>query len=244
MFLKKHMVNGNYYYSLVESYRHEGRVIQKTVESLGRKEIAKLKLMNRVEYSHFLDKINGDSKKYKTIYADPPWLERGGGKVKRGANRHYNLMKTVEIASLDFSNIVDENAHLYLWVTNNFLKDAFSVIESWGFRYVTKITWVKARKVENNQFKLNNPGLGRYFRGLDEICLFCVKGSLPPRKPFRSVLIAPRRKHSQKPHKMYDIIEQVSYPPYLELFARNKRRNWGIWGNELENDVNICSGKI
>ena len=26
---------------------------------------------------------------YKTIYIDPPWEENGGGKIKRGADRHY-----------------------------------------------------------------------------------------------------------------------------------------------------------
>ena len=40
------------------------------------------------------------NKKYKTIYADPPWNEQGGGKIKRGADKHYNLMKTKEIIDL------------------------------------------------------------------------------------------------------------------------------------------------
>ena len=26
---------------------------------------------------------------YKTIYADPAWGEKGGGKIKRGADNHY-----------------------------------------------------------------------------------------------------------------------------------------------------------
>lgn len=36
---------------------------------------------------------------YKTICADPPWMERGGGKIHRGADRHYPLMKTQDIAA-------------------------------------------------------------------------------------------------------------------------------------------------
>lgn len=28
---------------------------------------------------------------YDIIYADPPWMERGGGKIKRGADRHYRI---------------------------------------------------------------------------------------------------------------------------------------------------------
>lgn len=36
--------------------------------------------------------------KYHTIYADPPWIEHGGG--GRGANVHYPLMKTKEIITM------------------------------------------------------------------------------------------------------------------------------------------------
>ena len=35
--------------------------------------------------------------KYRTLYVDPPWSEVGGGKIKRGADRHYSVMKTKDI---------------------------------------------------------------------------------------------------------------------------------------------------
>ena len=79
-------------------------------------------------------------KKYKTIYADPPWYEQGGGKIKRGADKHYALMKTEEIKKFPVAELADENCHLYLWATNNHLPDAFAVMETWGFRY---ITWLR-----------------------------------------------------------------------------------------------------
>lgn len=113
--------------------------------------------------------------KYHTLYADPPWHESGGGKIKRGADRHYGLMKTKDIMTyLDDNGIaplISPDAHLYLWTTNNFLKDALSVMEAWGFRYVTIITWNKE----------GNIGLGQYFRGTTEHCLFGVRGRLPYR---------------------------------------------------------------
>ncbi len=108
------------------------------------------------------------NKKYKTIYADPPWQESGGGKIKRGADRHYPLMTTKEICELPVQQIADENCHLYLWTTNNFLQDAFKVMEAWGFEYITCITWMKDRQ-----------GLGQYYRGLTEHCLFGRKGMVP-----------------------------------------------------------------
>ena len=42
-----------------------------------------------------------DAGVYRTILADPPWNERGAGKVKRGADRHYDVMKTEEIIEAD-----------------------------------------------------------------------------------------------------------------------------------------------
>lgn len=174
-------------------------------------------------------------KKYKTIYADPPWMEVGGGKIKRGADSHYALMKTKDIMDLPVSNFAEGNCHLYLWTTNNFLPDALKVIDAWGFRYITCITWVKDRM-----------GLGQYFRGMTEHCLFAVKGRLPykldvngKRMQGRTVISAPKSQHSVKPVEMREMIEKVSYGPYLELFAREHYPGWDAWGNEIESDISM-----
>lgn len=163
--------------------------------------------------------------KYKTIYADPPWSESGGGRIKRGADRHYNLMKTKEIIALKrmVLDLSADNSHLYLWVTNNFLKDGLHVMEEWGFRYITNICWAKP-----------SFGLGQYFRGQHELCLFGVRGRLLSQakpKNVPSLIFAEKGIHSQKPPKMYEYIERTSPPPRIELFARNKRKDWDTWGN-------------
>ena len=149
------------------------------------------------------------NKKYKTIYADPPWNEQGSGKIKRGADKHY-------------SNIADKNCWLFLWVTNNFLKDGLEVMEAWGFRYVTNFVWCKERF-----------GLGYYFRGQHELCLFGVKGTLKPiKRNVRSVLWAEKGKHSKKPVEARHLIEKMTYEPRIELFAREQIKGWDVWGNE------------
>ena len=171
---------------------------------------------------------------YKTLYADPPWWEQGGGKIKRGADRHYELMKTNDIKKYlyenDIASRLGANAHLYLWTTNNFLADALDVMEYWRFRYVTTITW----------FKQGNVGLGQYFRDVTEHCLFGVRGTLPykispdgKRQQGMTGFIAPRDIHSAKPEQMRQMIETVSYPPYLELFARQRYDGWDSIGKEL-----------
>jgi N6-adenosine-specific RNA methylase IME4 len=167
-------------------------------------------------------------RKYQTIYADPPWNESGGGKIKRGADRHYSLMKTKDIIALPVSKIADDNCHLYLWVTNNFLKDGLAVMDEWGFRYITTITWMKDRI-----------GLGQYYRGITEHCLFGVKGKLPykvindKRQQGKTGFYATKTIHSEKPIEMRQMIEKVSYEPRIELFAREETDGWDCWGNEV-----------
>lgn len=168
---------------------------------------------------------------YKTIYADPPWMERGGGKIKRGADRHYPLMSTAQLMDLPVQDLVSpDGCHLYLWTTNNFLPDAMKVVAAWGFEYVTMITWLKDRQ-----------GLGQYYRGLTEHCIFATtKQRLPykvlggKRQQGVTGFYAPKGRHSQKPEAMRDMIEKVSYPPYIELFARKPHEGWDVWGNEVK----------
>ena len=169
---------------------------------------------------------------FQTVLIDPPWNERGGGHIKRGADRHYPLMKTPDIIKTiyrcEYWDKIEDNAHMYMWVTNNFLQDGLFVMKALGFRYVTNFVWVK-----------DKIGLGQYFRGQHEICLFGTRGTKPtaPRPESRSVpsiLKAPKTKHSSKPETSYDLIEQRSKGNYLEIFARNERGDqWVCWGNEV-----------
>lgn len=173
-------------------------------------------------------------KKFKTILLDPPWNERGGGKIKRGADKHYPVMKTPEIICTILQsthwNEIDENAHMYLWVTNNFLEDGLFVMKSLGFRYVTNIVWIKDRI-----------GLGQYARGKHEILLFGTRGEKhtlvkKDNNSLTSVIEAKRNKHSKKPDESFEWIESRSYGPYLELFSRSKREGWVVWGNEINEE--------
>jgi len=162
---------------------------------------------------------------FGAILMDPPWLECGGGKIKRGADRHYPIMSTPEILST-----VKEcplwapaaNAHLWLWVTNNKLIDGLWLMEALGFRYVTNLIWVKDRF-----------GLGYYLRGQHELCLLGVRGRTGrASRTFSTVIHAKRREHSRKPDEIYGIIEGVSPGPYAEIFSRTSRAGWTAWGND------------
>lgn len=170
-------------------------------------------------------------KQYKTIYTDPPWPEKGGGKIKRGADRHYPLMKVKDIIAMPVGDLADdEGCHIYCWVTNNFLPDGLTALREWGFKYISCITWMKDRA-----------GLGQYYRGLTEHCLFGRKGMVPyklsgegKRMQGKTGFYAPKSPiHSEKPEEMRRMIEVVSYAPRIELFTRHDKPGWDTWGNEV-----------
>lgn len=184
--------------------------------------------------SIYFDFMSIPENEYDIVYADPPWPEYGGGKIKRGADRHYDLMTLKDIEALPVERISKENCHLYLWTTNNYLPAALKVMEKWGFSYKTMITWVKDRF-----------GLGQYFRGQTEHCLFGVRGNIPykiedgKRQQDTTLLIAPREEHSKKPEQMRERIIKVSDREgfkKIELFARRSYPGWDCFGNELRNE--------
>lgn len=158
--------------------------------------------------------------KFKTILIDPPWDYEGLNLASRGIPE-YAVKSLDDLREMDIQKNADENSHLYLWATNNYLYEALKLGEHWGFQYKTLITWVKP-----------SIGLGSYFRNSTEQCLFFVKGKLTTRvKNIPTHFNANRGKHSEKPEESYQLIEKASYPPYLEIFGRRLRPNWTVRGN-------------
>lgn len=158
---------------------------------------------------------------FRVIVADPPW--QYGNKATRGAAEdHYSTMTIEELCALPVEAGAADNAHLYLWVTNGFIREGFDVLAAWGFTYKTCLTWVKPQM-----------GMGNYFRSSTEHVLFGVRGKLAiQNRGLTNWFNAPRGKHSAKPGSFYDLVEKASPGPYLEMFARVRRLNWDAWGNE------------
>ena len=172
--------------------------------------------------------ITKNPTKYKTILADPPWDIQQKGK-SRGAIKHYNLMTLERIKAMPIADLVEENAHCWLWVTNATLEAGYEVLRAWGFEPRSIYTWCKPRL-----------GLGTYLRNCTEHLLLGTRGKAPIQ--FKGQMnwgFMPLQDHSHKPEEVYDIIERCSEGNYLELFARRPRHGWGIWGNEVASDVKI-----
>ena len=74
--------------------------------------------------------------KYHTVLADPPWrFTNRTGKVAPEHTRlnRYATMDMQSIRSLPVANIVDEPAHLYLWVPNALASEGHRRTTRMGF---------------------------------------------------------------------------------------------------------------
>ncbi|MBF0400746.1 MAG: hypothetical protein HQL90_08260 [Magnetococcales bacterium] len=164
--------------------------------------------------------------KFSTIVIDPPWdwSDEGDQDQLGRARPDYATMTLDQL--MDLKIPADDDCHLYLWTTNRSMPKAFRLLEKWGFRYITCLTWVKP-----------SFGMGNYFRGQTEHVLFGVRGSLPlKRKDAGTVFHADRGPggHSSKPVGFLPLVESCSPGPYLEMFSRSERTGWVAFG---ENNV-------
>jgi N6-adenosine-specific RNA methylase IME4 len=223
--------------------------------------------------------VAGGGVKYRTIVADPPWdhsegtgakFATGFGKTRRALEGDkptytlpYPVMTVEQITALPVLELADRMArsvHLYLWVTNKYVRHVWDVAEAWGFFGVRLIVWCKEPRGWN-------PG-GKW-PSTCEFCLFAVRDNLATKedRPYSSRLLGhhggqassqwfvwPRRlgppvrageqrqtMHSAKPEAFLDEVEKVSPGPYLELFARRQRLGWDTWGDEALPHVELTA---
>lgn len=169
----------------------------------------------------------------------PPWrFSNRTGKMapEHKRLRRYETMSLEEICNLDVSSFAEGNCHLYLWCPNALLPWGLRVMEDWGFPYKSNVVWYKVRKDGGPDGR----GVGFYFRNVTEILLFGVRGNMRTLSPGRrqvNVIQSRKREHSRKPMEAYEVIEDCSPGPYLELFAREERPGWVQWGNELGQEI-------
>lgn len=163
--------------------------------------------------------------KFATILIDPPWDwgDEGDHDQLGRAKPDYATLSIEELMALPLPKLADDDCHLFCWITNRSLPKGFVLLEHWGFRYITMLTWPKPHF-----------GMGNYFRGQTEHLLFGVKGSQPLKRKNASTLLPAWKRgpngHSSKPVEIHEFIESVSPGPFLEMFSRSKQEGWTTWG--------------
>ena len=187
--------------------------------------------------------------KYEIIYADPAWkfgdrlrsskLKDNGKMDYREIERHYDTMTINEMCNLPINDISADNSVLFMWTTDAHLENAMEVINAWGFKYKTvAFVWNKKTN-KGNQVCF----MGKWTMKGSEICLLATKGKahgMIQKHNVRQLVEAERRKHSEKPNEVRKrIIELLGDRKRIELFARESKEGFDIWGNELKNDIDL-----
>ena len=175
--------------------------------------------------------IEKTDKKYRIVYADPPWKynevnhQTQGNFQSKTLGDHYPSLSISELCELPIKDLTEKNAVMFFWVTSPLLEECFPVIKAWGFKYKTSMVW---DKVKHN--------VGNYVSVRHELLLICTKGSCTPdvKKLDDSVYSEERTEHSKKPKYFRDLIDKIyTEGNRIELFARDENPGWDKWGNEV-----------
>jgi N6-adenosine-specific RNA methylase IME4 len=154
-----------------------------------------------------------------------------------------STMSFDELAALPLCDLAHpDGCHLFEWTSAPHLPRACELFGLWGWKYSSiAFTWVKLLPSLNpDQFHLLtesdlHKGLGLTTRKQTELVLLGRRGNCRRiSKSVREVILAPIREHSRKPDEFYRRVERYCEGPFLDLFARERRPNWSVWGNQVD----------
>ncbi|MBN9497839.1 MAG: hypothetical protein J0H39_13870 [Alphaproteobacteria bacterium] len=171
---------------------------------------------------------------YGRILIDPPWQYENWSKKgeHKNASAQYDCMPDREILSLPVGHHATPDCVLFVWATWPRLDFAIQCVRVWGFRYVTGGSWRKTTARGKTAFNT-----GYVLRNACDPFLIAVNGAPRWDKKIcartRNLIEARQRKHSRKPDNAHAMLEaMVPGTRGAELFAREPREHWDVWGNE------------
>lgn len=195
---------------------------------------------------------------FRVILADPAtrfetYSDKGAAKSPQA---QYDTMTIDEIKQLPVQILAAKDCALGLWSVWPLMPVWNEIITAWGFTFSGLLWEWRKFNPETGKYAFG-PGYGT--RKNLEPCLLATRGNpqLKTELPddlfgagsvpegVRSVrdwiewwpedeIRAPRREHSRKPDEQYDRIETLFDGPYVELFARQRRPGWSVWGNQAD----------
>lgn len=169
--------------------------------------------------------------RFRCLVIDPPWPVERVEQQRRPLQQAELDYPTMTLDAIDdrvgaavAAKADPDGCHVYLWTTHRFLPRALAMYERWGGRYQCLLTWVKPTGVSPFSWMYDT-----------EHVIFGRVGALPlTQMGLRLSIVAPAtRGHSVKPDAFYERVIAASPGPRLEMFARQQRAGFEVWGNEV-----------
>lgn len=177
--------------------------------------------------------------KFDVVAADFPWEFKD--QLDAGRRLDYPTMTVEEGIALDTSWVSDDCV-LWFWspvqcvipqgawlhkaafVPAEAVPDAYRIIGAWGFTVRQLFFWYKGKM-----------GLGHYGRNMVEVCILATRGKpVLAMENVGNYWFATPREHSRKPDEFWETV-RIACPGThrLELFSREARRGWTVFGDEV-----------
>lgn len=172
---------------------------------------------------------------YRVVLIDPPWRWAGGVK---GRPQHYPRMTFAQISALPIRELLHpEGGRVLTWITAPLANRIGDLHRAWRLRYSSMLPWIKLWPGEDGRFIYSGSiarGTGLEVVGNAEYVAILKAGRPQSIKgrPFPGVIHSARREHSRKPADLHAEIEARLSGPYCEIFAREQRAGWDVFGNQ------------
>lgn len=187
--------------------------------------------------------LGSTDRRWPILYVDPPWQYRTWSEdgKDRAPEQHYATMSIEDIMALPVPSITERDAAMFLWIYQPMVPEALRLIEAWGFTFKTiAFIWVKVNGGDQqgrlfwDQAECRK-GLGYWTRSGTEQVWLATRGRAFKRldKGVGQTVFAAPREHSRKPDAIPHLITRLTGDLLrLELFGREQRPGWDVFGNE------------
>lgn len=167
----------------------------------------------------------------RVIHIDPAWAyEMWSDKgYEKSPHAHYECLSLDQMKALPVGHLAAPDSVCVMWGVFPMMPQALALLAHYGFRYVTGGAWAK----QSSTGRKWAFGTGYVFRSAAEFYIVGKMGFPKERsRSIRNLIVAPLREHSRKPDQIYADIEALWDGPYCDLFGRQQREGWSVWGNE------------
>jgi len=162
---------------------------------------------------------------YNTLMVDVPWDAAKGG-IGGKVYPPFPMLSHQEVLDFPIDSFATEQCHLYLWCLNSTVELAYRVLDAWGFKYHCLMTWVKTGGLHVSMFSFTSEFVMFGYRG------YLRQNPTDGKPATKTWFEGKKREYARKPDELYATAERISLPPRVDIFAREARKGWDVWGNE------------